>query len=48
MVRLGMTRDPADDFEHPGVPEGPLRGHVLYRLSHEKRQDEARTGNGPA
>ncbi len=33
MKRLGMTRDPAEDFEHPNVPEGhPLRRHVLYRL----------------
>ena len=33
MERLGMERDPADDFEHPRVPEGhPLRPHVLYRL----------------
>jgi RimJ/RimL family protein N-acetyltransferase len=33
MERLGMSRDPADDFEHPGVPAGhPLRPHVLYRL----------------
>lgn len=33
MERLGMTRDPADDFDHPSVPEGsPLRRHVLYRL----------------
>jgi RimJ/RimL family protein N-acetyltransferase len=32
--RLGMTRSPADDFEHPSLPEGhPLRPHVLYRLS---------------
>jgi RimJ/RimL family protein N-acetyltransferase len=34
MERLGMSHDPADDFEHPGVPVGhPLRPHVLYRLS---------------
>ena len=34
MERLGMTRDPADDFEHVRVPVGhPLRPHVLYRLS---------------
>ena len=34
MERLGMTRDPADDFDHPGRPPGdPLRRHVLYRLS---------------
>jgi len=32
MERLGMTRSPADDFDHPRVPEGPLRRHVLYRL----------------
>lgn len=33
MERLGMTHDPADDFDHPGLPEGhPLRRHVLYRL----------------
>ncbi len=32
MVRLGMRRDEADDFDHPLVPEGsPLRRHVLYR-----------------
>ena len=34
MERLGMTRDPADDFDHPMLPPGhPLRRHVLYRLS---------------
>lgn len=33
MRRLGMTRNPADDFEHPAVPEKHLlRPHVLYRL----------------
>jgi RimJ/RimL family protein N-acetyltransferase len=34
MERLGMTRNPADDFDHPSLPEGsPLRRHVLYRLT---------------
>ncbi|MCL3836261.1 GNAT family N-acetyltransferase [Aeromicrobium duanguangcaii] len=34
MERLGMTRDPADDFDHPALaPDSPLRRHVLYRLS---------------
>jgi ribosomal-protein-alanine N-acetyltransferase len=33
MERIGMQRDPAGEFEHPRVPEGPLRRHVLYRLS---------------
>ena len=33
MEKLGMTRNAADDFDHPGIPEGhPLRHHVLYRL----------------
>ena len=33
MERLGMTTNPADDFEHPAVEEGhPMRAHVLYRL----------------
>jgi len=33
MERLGMTRDPADDFEHPRLPpDSPLRTHVLYRV----------------
>lgn len=34
MERLGMTRDPADDFDHPDVAVGhPVRRHVLYRLA---------------
>jgi len=33
MERLGMTRDPAEDFDHPSQPKGhPLSRHVLYRL----------------
>ena len=32
MERIGMTHDPADDFDHPLLPEGhPLCRHVLYR-----------------
>lgn len=32
MERLGMTRNPADDFDHPVLPMGhPLQRHVLYR-----------------
>ena len=34
MKRIGMSHDPADDFDHPSVREGhPLRRHVLYRLA---------------
>lgn len=33
MEKLGMTRDPKDDFDHPNLPENhPIRPHVLYRL----------------
>jgi ribosomal-protein-alanine N-acetyltransferase len=33
MEKIGMTRNPQDDFLHPEVPEGhPLQPHVLYRL----------------
>jgi RimJ/RimL family protein N-acetyltransferase len=43
MASLGMTHDEADDFPHPGLPEGdPLRDHVLYRLC------RPRTAGGPA
>jgi RimJ/RimL family protein N-acetyltransferase len=38
MERLGMTHDPADDFEHPRLPVGhPIRPHVLYRLASPER-----------
>jgi RimJ/RimL family protein N-acetyltransferase len=32
MERLGMSRAPAEDFDHPNLPEGALKRHVLYRL----------------
>lgn len=33
MQRIGMTRDPSDDFDHPSLPaDSPLRRHVLFRL----------------
>jgi ribosomal-protein-alanine N-acetyltransferase len=33
MERIGMSRQPGDDFDHPGLPQGHLlRRHVLYRL----------------
>jgi len=32
--KIGMTHDPADDFDHPRLPEDhPMRRHVLYRLN---------------
>jgi RimJ/RimL family protein N-acetyltransferase len=39
MEKLGMTWNPADDFDHPNMPEGhPVRRQVLYR----KKAAEAR------
>ena len=36
MRRLGMTRDPNDDFDQPQLPPGhPLRPAVLFRISRE-------------
>jgi RimJ/RimL family protein N-acetyltransferase len=36
MERLGMTRDPKDDFDHPSFSAGHrLRRHVLYRIRRE-------------
>ena len=33
MERIGMTRNPADDFDHPKIAfESPLRPHVLFKI----------------
>jgi ribosomal-protein-alanine N-acetyltransferase len=40
MRRIGMSRDPSGDFEHPLVPEGHrLRHHVLYRITAVRWKD---------
>lgn len=45
MEKVGMTRNPDDDFEHPGLPEGhPLRHHVLYRMSRTMLPDQGLAG----
>ena len=47
MEKLGMTRDPADDFDHPLLPPGhPLRPHVLYRI--RSLVAASRAGSRPA
>jgi RimJ/RimL family protein N-acetyltransferase len=41
MERIGMTRSPADDFDHPSIPENhPLRRHVLYRVSRTRNSQK--------
>lgn len=38
MEKLGMSHNPADDFDHPQLPPGhPLRRHVLYRLRFDSK-----------
>jgi len=37
-----MTHNPADDFDHPLLPEGhPFGRHMLYRLKRAVTQSEA-------
>jgi RimJ/RimL family protein N-acetyltransferase len=52
MRKLGMTHDPADDFDHPRVPDGhPLNRHVLYRLTAKQWRaggTQRSTGGRPA
>ena len=34
MKRIGLTYDPASDFDHPSLPDDhPLRPHVVYRTT---------------
>jgi RimJ/RimL family protein N-acetyltransferase len=36
MEKIGMNHRPADDFDHPLLPEGHrLRRHVLYRIAND-------------
>jgi RimJ/RimL family protein N-acetyltransferase len=42
MERIGMHRDPADDFTHPLARPPHLRAHVLYRMD----VDDWRAGAG--
>ena len=42
MEKLGMIRNPEEDFDHPHLPEGhPLQRHVLYRLARTAWSEEA-------
>jgi len=40
MQRIGMLRDPNEDFDHPRLAAGdPLRRHVLYRISRARWEE---------
>jgi RimJ/RimL family protein N-acetyltransferase len=50
MRRIGMTRHPSEDFDHPHVPNGPLSRHVLYcigRAGWEQTPAHIRPGAPP-
>lgn len=48
MERIGMSRDPDDDFEHPMLPVGHhQRPHVLYRITNPGTSHPARRRNSP-
>lgn len=43
MEKLGMSHDPADDFDHPKLsPDDPLCRHVLYRAEQGTARDRQR------
>ncbi|MGO8719679.1 MAG: GNAT family N-acetyltransferase [Acidobacteriaceae bacterium] len=48
MEKLGMTRDPQDDFDHPRVSSGhPFRHHVLYRLQRSAWKENGESNSLP-
>jgi ribosomal-protein-alanine N-acetyltransferase len=47
MEKLGMRRDPGDDFLHPTLPpDHPLAPHILYRISRSAFESGALAGAG--
>lgn len=47
MKRLGMSNDPARDFDHPKVPDADahLKRHVYYRLSRDDWRSRKKAAN---
>ena len=46
MEKIGMVCRAADDFDHPGLPEGHrLRRHVMYRMTRQNLITEAGRGH---
>ena len=44
MEKLGMHHDPAEDFDHPMLPDWAGRRHVLYRLRRDEFVPTGTTG----
>lgn len=41
MEKIGLRRDPVDDFDHPRVPtDSPVHRHVLYRITASEWRDD--------
>ena len=48
MRRLGMTHEPAEDFDHPSLPpDHRLARHVLYRTTAARWHEQTRRTGGP-
>ena len=46
MARIGMSHDPADDFDHPTLPlDDRLNRHVLYRLGRDAWAEKEAPGH---
>lgn len=45
MRRIGMTHDPAEDFDDHSVPDGPLRRNVVYRIPDHHRSSPPAVGS---
>lgn len=49
MERLGFSRDPGGDFDHPALAAGhPLRRHVLYRKGRDRHAGPLRAPSAEA
>ncbi|MFV1990512.1 MAG: GNAT family N-acetyltransferase, partial [Acidimicrobiales bacterium] len=50
MERIGMTRNPDDDFNHPNLShDHPMRRHILYRVRpHRLSTRPCKSANRPA
>lgn len=47
MKKIGMQRNPEDDFDHPKLPEGHmLRKHVLYRIQRQNYKPQPTQNSG--
>ena len=47
MEKIGMRRDPKDDFDHPALAaDDRLRAHVLYRITTQEFRSKEHPAGG--